>query len=195
MYLKLDEIYDGKIANQYAAKFIKGTNLQKNEDWEKAIFANQKELVQKLYEFSPGDDINIVMEQKGKHWNIVDILPMSDADYARLDSATAKYGKGGNGGAPKGEAETKAPAAKSTWNGRTGEAYDRSAAIYLAKDVLAMVDAKFKTVEEAIASLCEAAEPIYNYIHDGAALAMPAKKGRKSKKVAEEDALEPPEID
>lgn len=194
MYLKLTSVKDGKIANKWPAIFVKGTKLDNGEEWEKAFFANQQDLSDKIKNFDMGEEINVIMEQKGKNWNIIDFKAMGQGDYDKIESkgngggyAKGKPSVNGGGSAPAAAAAT---TTKSTWGGRTGEAYDRSSAIYLAMDVLKTVksEAQLRKTSPAalVAELTNLAEPIYRYIHDGSVLAGGTDKG---------DALEPPSLD
>ena len=191
MFITLKSVYDSKIAGKYDAKTVKGINLSKNEEWEKSFFANQDDLVRAVEQFSPGDRVNVVMEKKGQHYNIVDFLEMSPDDEAKLESYKSFDNNRGGGGAKASTGSGKA-ATKSTWNGRTGDAYDRSAAVYLAMDLLKVrnTEAALRKMSdnEFLAALTELAEPLFKYIHDGAVTA------RKSLKKTK-DVLDAPELD
>ena len=154
MLIKLKGIHDDKLGNK-DAKRIEGLRVDTGEPWERKIFADAQELRGQLDKFGVGEHINVKLEQKGKWWNVVAFeKPSAEmVEKVRAEGGKKSYSSSGGG------------ANKSTWNGRSGEAYDRSAAIYLALDFL-----KTNTLEPAEIlpqDLYALADEVYNYIHSG----------------------------
>jgi len=187
MLIKLTKIYDGKIANKYAAKFVEGTKLENGEVWSKAYFANQKDLTDKLMNFSIGDEVNVVLQENGdKKYKIVDFKEVTDEDRAKI----AKY-------ANKSTQQPAANAANTTYRrsdgGSRGDDTNRSAAIYLARDIV--MQTKKDTVlhksnpASLLEEIVEVAELIKDYIKDG--LIPPPSNGTMPDD--DGDALDPPE--
>jgi hypothetical protein len=167
MIIKLTGIYDDEIGT-HAAKRVEGTNLNTGEPWDRKIFANAKDLREQLDAFGIGDNVNVKMEKNGKYWNVKGFEAASDALVEK-----AKEGKGGapssnGGGYTKSSGST--GGSKSTWNGRTGEAYDRSSSIYLAMDLLKHnkgLEAKKGDKVIDLSEMIITADMIFDYIHDG----------------------------
>ena len=160
MIIKLTGIYDDEIGT-HAAKRVEGTNLNTGEPWDRKIFANAKDLREQLNAFGIGDNVNVKMEKNGKYWNVTGFEAASDALVEK-----AKESKGG--GYTKSAGST--GGSKNTWNGRTGEAYDRSAAIYLAMDLLKNNKSLETKKGDKVIDLSEmivTADMIFDYIHDG----------------------------
>ena len=154
MLIKLTGIHDDQLGTK-EAKRIEGKRIDNDEVWERKIFANDKILRGQLEEFGIGEVINVKQVRNGKWWNISGF----EKPTAELIQKVKDEGTGGK------DYQSSAPVAKSTWNGRTGEAHDRSAAIYLALDLL-----KTNTLEPAeidAKDLYTLAEDVYNYIHSG----------------------------
>jgi len=155
---------------------IQGTKVVDGSDWGRRIFSNS-DVAKKLKDFAIGDYMNVKMKKDGNFWNVADIEePTAD----EIEAAKEPYepNKGGDTKATGTKATT-----KSTWNGRTGEAYDRSAAIYFALDFLktTLTDTKLKKV--SFADLLSVSDDVYEYIHNG------------TNPYAGDSSLEPPEID
>ena len=160
MLIKLTGIHDDQLGTK-EAKRIEGKRIDNDEVWERKIFANDKILRGQLEEFGIGEVINVKQIRDGKWWNISGF----EKPTAELIQKVKDEGTGGK------DYQSSAPVAKSTWNGRTGEAYDRSAAIYLALDVLkynndATVDGSGPQ-PIPLAALYSLAEGVYEYIHSG----------------------------
>lgn len=186
MLINLQKVYDGKIANKYAAKYIEGTKLDGGEVWTKAFFANQKDLVQKLSDFAIGDDVNVVLQNNGgTNYKIVDFKEVTEEDRAKLG--------GGRGGKPAAAATAAGPAVRSNGTSR-GADTNRSAAIYLAKDiVMSSKDAKVlakTSVPKLLDEILACAETVFDYISEGL-LPAPADGIVEDR----DDALEPPSLD
>lgn len=156
MLIKLTAVVDDMLGS-HKAKRIEGIKLDNNEEWSKKIFANAKELREQLDDFGIGDIVNVKQTKSGKFWNVTAFETPSDS---LIDSV-----KSGGGYKPTPSTGGGSSTKKSTWGGRTGEAYDRSAAIYLAVDILktnktakGQVDIKQAVID---------AETIFDYIHSG----------------------------
>lgn len=163
----------------WVAYKIMGTKISDGSNWKSGnIFDNKynADLLNKCRNIEEGEKVNVKLEQKGNFWNVVDIL-----DYVPEDAYPAQ--KAG-GGSSKGSSGYK-------WNGRTGEAYDRSAAIYLAMDIMksTTTEANMRklTPIELVEAVSSIADDIYKYIHDGDAV-------EQTPAGSEGDALEPPKV-
>ena len=184
MFIKLTKVYDGKIANKYAAKCIEGTKLDDGSPWEKSFFANQKDLVQKLTDFSVGDEVNVVMQHvKDKIYNIIDFKEVTDEDKEKLKGAKRSGSGGGSNFS-----------ARRPDGGSRGDDTNRSAAIYLARDlVVAVKDPKVlykMSTPDLLDEVLATAEVVNEYIKDG--LLPPPADGIVPDR---DEALEPPEIE
>ena len=163
MLIKLTGIHDDKLGSK-DAKRIEGKRIDNDEVWERKIFADAKDLRGQLEQFGIGEVVNIKQVRNGKWWNIGG-FEKPTAELIEKVKSEGTGGKSYQNTAPSGGG------AKSTWNGRTGEAYDRSAAIYLALDVLkynndATVDGSGPQ-PIPLAALYSLAEGVYEYIHSG----------------------------
>ena len=156
MLIKLTGIHDDKLGSK-DAKRIEGKRIDNDEVWERKIFADDKNLRGQLDEFGIGEVVNIKQVKSGKWWNI-SAFEKPTAELIEKVKSEGTGGKSYQNTAP-------ASAAKSTWNGRTGEAYDRSAAIYLALDLLKTN--RFGDTVVRAETLYEVADDVFNYIHSG----------------------------
>ena len=153
MLIKLTGIHDDKLGSK-DAKRIEGTRIDNGEVWERKIFADARDIRGQLEEFGLGEVVNVKQVRNGKWWNISGF----EKPTAELIEKVKSEGTGGQ------SYQSTAPAAaKSTWNGRTGEAYDRSAAIYLALDFL-KTNATAPIKAERLYAM---ADDVFNYIHSG----------------------------
>lgn len=154
---------EGKKANgeMWEAFLIHGIKLEDNTDWVSSkIFNNpyNEEILGKLETLTEGDEVGIAHKKnKAGYWVVSDITAV------KSDPSPAKTGNSGRtGGTGK----------SSTWNGRTGDAYDRSAAVYLAFDFLkynkGILTAKAKEMAISEDELFSLAIRIDRYIHTGA---------------------------
>lgn len=182
-YIKLTAKKDSMLGT-YPAMEITGTDLAKNEEWTKKFFKgkNNEHLVEAMNDIDVGDDVNVVMEQDPKNakwWNIKEIKLMTDEDRKKLENKQA-FSKGGGGGKP---AATAGSSARRADGGSRGDDTNRSAAIYLAKEIYAA-----SAMEEALGcediarKYIEIAENfIYPYIKDGTVPAPQEEKMTKGK--------------
>ena len=189
MIIKLTAINDTKLGTK-PAKEVVGDKIQDGTSWKKAFFANQKNLRDALEDFEVGDIVNVVMEQKGDYWNITDFREASDDDIAKATAGAKKFAGGG----------AKDTGFRRPDGGSRGDDTNRSAAIYLAREIVNMT---LPTVrdrgysDDAIAvRVCQIADRlIFPYIKDGKVpeeipFDMPKKHKRGSA-----DPLAPPEVD
>ena len=156
MLIKLKGIHDDKLGSK-DAKRIEGTRVDNGENWEKKIFADNKDLREQLAEFVVGEVMDVRQGKNGKWWNVTGF------EWASAELIEKVSGRGGS--SYSNSNNSSATTTKSTWGGRTGEAYDRSAAIYLALDFL-----KTNPLEPAEIlpqDLYALADEVYNYIHSG----------------------------
>ena len=146
-FIKLSAKRDSKLGS-YDAMEITGTDLAKNEEWTKKFFKgkNNEHLVAAMDDIDVGDDINVVMEQDPKNakwWNIKEIKLMTDEDHKTLENKQ-KFVKGG--GKPAASAAS-APMRRAD-GGSRGDDTNRSAAIYLARELVKMSVESMKGAEE-----------------------------------------------
>ena len=181
-----DTTFTSKKGNQVNMTKVMGVRADTGEAWEKNFFKDNEALQKQLEEFGLGEYVNVKMSQKGKNWNIDGFDSVSDATLDKVKGSGKPYSANV---APTGGGTAPAPAAKGGWNGRTGEAYDRSSAIYLAFDMI-----KSNTTEAKLQKLSDEkifdrtvalAKSIFDYIHDGADVAPSADDD-------DDDALNPP---
>lgn len=186
MYIKLTKIYDETLYGKYAGKTIEGDKLPNGGNWKKSFFANQKELVQKLTDFSVGDEVNVVLQHvKDKIYNIVDLKELTDEDRAKMAGGSQA------GGYAKNTGGTFAGGARRADGGSRGDDTNRSAALYFVKDLVLMTktDAKIKkmTGSELLDEMLALSDIAYAYIKDG--LFPPPVDGMVPNR---DDALDPP---
>jgi len=156
MIIKLTAIADDKLGNK-DAKRIEGVRMDTGEPWSRKIFADNRVLRGQLEQFGIGDMMNVKMVRQGQYWNVsgLEVASKELVDKVKNSSATQQQGAGGS-----------ANTVKSTWNGRTGEAYDRSSAIYLAMDWLkSSTDGPIES--KHYSALFGIAKDVYEYIHNG----------------------------
>lgn len=183
MIIKLTQINDAKLGTK-AAKEIVGTKVEDGKEWRKKFFASDKTLRDQLDDVDVGDTINVILKQEGDFWNIKEIRMADDADLARAKGPRPSGGQGQQ--------------VRRADGGSRGDDTNRSAAIYLAREIVNM---KFQsdggygtlTVQE-IACICAdlADNFIYPYIKDGA---VPVVKHTKPRMKKVDDPLEPPDVD
>jgi len=182
MLIKITEINKDESIGEYPAVMITGDRVDGKGEWSKKFFDNNLTLMSELDEFGIGETINVRMTKgKGKdrngnpYWNIVGFEEPSDDLLASVEG-----NKGNSATNPTAKSSGASGYSKGTWNGRTGEAYDRSAAIYLAWDFLKGTKTEVALKKVDLRAVFDLAIKINNYIHDG---------GDGS------DPLDPPEVD
>jgi len=189
MIIKLTAINDTKLGKS-PAKEVVGTKIQDGSPWKKAFFANQKDLRDALEDFEVGDIVNVVMEQKGDYWNISDFKEASDDDIEKATTATKKFSKGNSG-----DTGFRRPD-----GGSRGDDTNRSAAIYLAREIIKM------SFERADSPIYRSADPvevaricielsnnfIFPYIKDGT---VPVQETAKKSRKSSADPLAPPVVE
>lgn len=166
MFIKLTKIYDETLYGKYAGKTIEGDKLPSGGNWKKSFFANQKDLVQKLTDFSVGDEVNVVLQHvKDKIYNIVDFKEITDEDRAKM----AEGSGGGKKPAAAGGGSTYT--ARRADGGSRGDDTNRSAALYFVKDLVMITktDAKLKKMSSAdlLDEMLALSDVAYAYIKDG----------------------------
>ena len=141
---------------EWVAYVLVGTKLEDGSPWTSSkMFDNQYnvELIDKARELEIGETYNVVHKKnKAGFWQI--------SGFKKIDGPSKKQYKGtGSGGKSTG------------WSGRKGEAYDRSAAIYLAMDIMKTTvdgeDLKQVEPEAMVGRLIELADGIFEYINNG----------------------------
>lgn len=172
MIIKLTGVEDCKIADKYPAKRIIGKKIQDGSEWSREIFSNT-DAAKQLSNFAEGETINVKMQKDGKFWNVTGVF---EATPDEIEAAKEPY-KGGHGAGKM----TVGGGSKGGWNGRTGEAYDRSAAIYFAFDFMKVTLSDTKLKKLTLETLIDVADEVYAYIHDG--------------KNINKDALTPPDLE
>ena len=161
----------------WVAYKIKGIKLSDGSPWTSGnIFDNKYsiDILASLRELSQGDKVGIELKQNGKFWNVAGVGPVKETSYP----APAAGGALASGGSTY------------KWNGRTGEAYDRSAAVYLAFDIIKSITTEAnmhkKNEEVVLIELFSLADDLFEYINAGN-----NKAGRVS---TAGDALDAPEV-
>ena len=186
MLIKLTKVYDGKLKNKYAVKYIEGTKLKDGSEWgvepKKFFFANQKELVSKLNDFSVGDEVNVVLQHvRDKIYNIIDFKEVTEEDKENMMKDSKKSFGGGNN-------------VRRADGGSRGDDTNRSASIYLAKEIVALTKTEtqlhkmkpFDLLDEILA----VTEVVNDFIKDGNF--PPPVDGMVENT---DDALEPPNVE
>jgi hypothetical protein len=164
-FLKLTSKKDSKLGS-YDAMEITGIDLGKNEEWTKKFFKGKQNthLVEAMDDIEVGDEINVVMEQDPKNskwWNIKEISLMTDEDRSKLERKQS-FTKGG--AKPAAGAPTSVRRAD---GGSRGDDTNRSAAIYLTKDIIEILGDN-RSSEDVIREMIYLADTlIYPYIKDG----------------------------
>jgi hypothetical protein len=162
--INLTAVKDALLGKSKAIE-VQGTKLPGGEEWTKKFFKNNTELCEALEAFEVGDDVNVVMEQdpaNKKFWNIVDFREVTEEDREKLDDKKKFGTKGGGGGAPV------SGSVRRVDGGSRGDDTNRSAAIYLAREVVNMVGVGEMTTSEVARELITIADTfIYPYIKDG----------------------------
>lgn len=188
MNIKFDKLVrvDGQKADgsTWVAYKISGNRLDGKGHWESGnIFDNKynKKLLEELNEFEQGEKIKVSHEKNsGGFWQITGVKLMTEEEVAEAENPTPR--RTGSSGSTGGTGRSM------TWNGRTGEAYDRSASVYLAydmiKDTHTEAELRKKEPAELLAMALELAGMVNNYIHDGEVVAV----------LTDDDALTPPNV-
>jgi hypothetical protein len=164
MIIKITAIRNSKLG-KHDAKEVVGEKTD-GQEWTKKFFANNDDLQDELREFGIGDMVNVKLEKDGKFWNIKGFSEVTQEDLA--DEAERKEKFGGNKTyAPSSPSAKSSGYSKGGWNGRTGAAYDRSAAIYLAFDIMKSTKSAAELKKIILLDIIELAEEINKYIHEG----------------------------
>jgi hypothetical protein len=197
MIIKFDSIKDHtwttKKGKEFTGKLVKGTRIDNDKEWSKEIFSNQEDIINAFSEFGKGEVINVRFIQEKGFWNIdrtnlpsvasEDMIAKAKEGFVK-SNPTSPVGQTGGGGASQTYLNNYSPSKK--WGGRTGEAYDRSAAIYLAFDMIKSVntDANMRkaSADEILDNTLALASKINDYIHSG----------KKPTTGSGEDLLDPP---
>lgn len=80
-----------KSGKKYDMTKIIGDRLDDGQQWEKAFFANNKELATALAEFGIGEYVNVQMKQDGKNWNIAGFSGVSDEMIEKVKATNGGY--------------------------------------------------------------------------------------------------------
>jgi hypothetical protein len=168
MIIKITGINDSKLGT-FDAKEIVGDRIDGEGEWRKKCFANNAELMDQLSEFGIGEVVNVRCvkgkgtNQYGKpNYNIAGFEEASDELIATVMGNPTQSGSGVSG--------SQTSAKPSTYTGRSGEAWDRSAAIYLAADLMKYNHAlNTKNADKRVKTddLLALAAILNAYIHDG----------------------------
>jgi hypothetical protein len=172
MLIKITSITDDELGG-FDAKLIVGDRIDNGKEWQKKCFSNNQKLMDELSDFGVGEIVNVRMA-KGKgtnkagfpNWNIAGF---EEASQDLIDSVKGKGDVNPSVESPK--VSGASGYSKSTWNGRTGEAYDRSASVYLAFDIIKSVktEAAMRKMNalEFVDAIFTLGNKINNYIHNG----------------------------
>lgn len=169
-YIELKSKKDSLLGKSKAVE-VSGIKLDSGEEWSKKFFKNKSDLVDALEGFSVGDEVNVVMEQdenNKKFWNIVDFVDLTEEDREKIDKAKKFYKsddskadapKGGGGGSW---------GARRADGGSRGDDTNRSAAIYLAREIVNMCGISEAVPSEVATEMIKIADQfIFPYIKDG----------------------------
>ena len=175
--IKVTELNDTKLG-QSAAKEIKGVEIETGKEWARKFFSNDKGLREQYNEIGIGDTVVCTLEQEGKFWNLKNIEEVP-AEEPKVK--TTVVGSSGLGGLRRSD------------GGSRGDDTNRSAAIYLAQEIVAMMGVTYGDgVDQLASEIVNVADKyIYPYIKDGVVPEMKA----KAKKAKKDDPLSPPEIE
>jgi len=163
MLIKLMKVYDGRLNNKYAVKYIEGKKLDDGSDWgvesKKFIFANQKELVSKLNDFDVGDEVNVVLQHvRDRIYNIIDFKEVTEDDKANMNKSFTK-GRSGGGNVRRAD------------GGSRGDDTNRSASLYFAREIVTQTktDAQLHKMKpfDLLDEVLAVTEVVYDYIKDG----------------------------
>jgi hypothetical protein len=173
---------------RYPGKLVTGTRVDSGEEVKRKFFANNQRLMAEISEFGFGDVINMRMVKKPKGW---EIQSFEEADPQVVEAVSNKASAPQSAPEQSNAKSSGSYSKGSSWNGRTGEAYDRSAAVYLAFDLIKTTRSAAslsKTGADAIFDeMMKYAEKINAYIHTGD-VGTPAW-------LETDDPLSPPELD
>jgi hypothetical protein len=158
MYIKITKIDRDAEISGYDAIEVTGKKLDDGKSWSKPFFANNDDLVSALDDFGIGEEVNVVMEKKGKFWNIKDFKEMTPEDYEQVGGGGKKSS---GGGAKKGTSKggTSSSLTKEEWaekDRKTAHRIAKSVALKAAVDNLkegATVNAIIKRADELLAYL------------------------------------------
>jgi len=159
---------------KYKVTVVEGTKYGSEDAWETKIFKNQKDLLDQLEEFGPGETANFKFKKNGNFYDLYEISEPTEENLAYAKQG----GQAGKGGATSGGG----------YNGRTGEQWNRSAAIYLAVDIAK--ENKTAKGKVKMEDVMELAGEIYDYIQLGhTQYDNPFAEGEGG------DPLDPPDVD
>lgn len=168
MLIKITNINKNETLGEYPAVMITGERVDGKGEWSKKFFDNNQTLMSELEEFGIGETVNVRMtkgrgtDKSGRpFWNIAGFEEASADLIASVSGGPANP----SGGSPKSSGA--GGYTKSSWNGRTGEAYDRSASVYLAWDIVKTISTDAELKKDAWALTLDLANEINNYIHNG----------------------------
>jgi hypothetical protein len=154
MYIKLTKIDKDAEISGYDAIEVTGKKLDDGKSWSKSFFANNDDLVNALDDFGIGEEVNVVMEKKGKFWNIKDFKEMTPEDYEQVDSGgSKKSAKKSTGGKSTGSSGGMTKEEWAEKDRKTAHRIAKSVALKAAVDNLkegATVKAIFKRADELL---------------------------------------------
>jgi hypothetical protein len=145
---------------KYKVVTVEGTKYGSGEPWSTDIFKNKTELLDALDEFGTGEMVNFQFKKNGRFYDLVDISEPTEENLEFAKSYDAnKSSNAGSVGGPK------------KWDGRTGEQWNRSAAVYLAFDMIksTLTEAALRKMspEELMGETFRFAECLFNYVEHG----------------------------
>lgn len=129
MYIKITKIDRDADIGGYDAIEVTGKKLDDGKSWNKSFFANNDDLVSALDDFGIGEEVNVVMEKKGKFWNIKDFTEMTPDDYEQVGGGGKSSG-GKKGSTSGGKKPASSGMSKEEWAEK-----DRKTAHRIAKSV------------------------------------------------------------
>jgi hypothetical protein len=147
---------------KYKVTEVIGEKYGTGDEWKTDIFKNNTEVLEQLEEFGVGETANFEFKKNGNFYDLVAITTPSEEnlEYAKKNASAPSGGPAKGGGY-----------SNKKWDGRTGAAYDRSASVYLAFDILKSAETEAnlrkKGSEGLMKEVIEMADILNDYIHDG----------------------------
>jgi len=147
----------------WVAYMLLGTKIEDGSPWTSTkIFDNQYnvELIEQVRQIEKGAKINVLHKKNtAGFWTITGFQPYKEDNMQKKQWGGNKAGGTGGGGKDF------------KWQGRTGEAYDRSAALYLSFDIMKSCmepnDMKQVSPEDMAKRLFSLANGLFEYINMG----------------------------
>lgn len=157
--IKLIKAKEERLNGKYDIIRVVGENVNSGKPFDKFFFANNDKLQRELDNFGPGETLTVVQDDT-KFKNISGFKAASAEDVAKAESTPAPAAKSsGGGGWKKPEGATR------------GDDTNRSAAIYLVKDIVMATKKPADLVKmsafDLVTEMISVSEMVNDYIKDG----------------------------